>query len=185
MDNVTGWFRSLGFLQEPMMEQGSRKPPLSLLVSLLFPLAAGGIGSVSTMSAVPTWYRRIYKPVWTPPSWLFAPVWTTLYLAMGVASWLVWKKGDENGDETRAALTLYSVQLGFNSLWSIIFFGLRSPGLALAEIAVLWGLIVATVRSFARVRPLAAALLAPYLAWTTFAAALNAAIWWLNRDYWE
>ena len=98
---------------------------------------------------------------------------------------MVWEKREETPEETRDALTLYSVQLGFNTLWSVIFFGLRSPGLALAEIVVLWGLIAGTIRSFARVRPSAAALLAPYLAWTTFATALNAAIWWMNRNRWE
>lgn len=155
---------------------------IGLAVSLVVPLAAGGVGSIPTFKAIPGWYRGLRKPSWTPPSWLFAPVWNALYIMMGLAAWLVWRsdRGDEDR-ERRTALTLFGIQLGFNALWSLVFFGLRSPGLALAEIAVLWSLISMTTARFYRVRPLAGLLMLPYLLWTTFATGLNAAIWWLNR----
>lgn len=124
------------------------------------------------------WYRALDKPPWTPPGWVFGPAWTLLYLSMGVAAWLVWR---ERGVQ-RAALPLavFGLQLVLNGLWSWLFFGLRRPGLALAEIAVLWAAIAATVAVFWGVRPLAGALLLPYLGWVTFATALNAEIWRRN-----
>ena len=153
---------------------------IGLAVSLAVPLAAGGVGAVPTFRAIPDWYRTLKKPSWTPPGWVFGPVWNVLYLMMGLAAWPVWKSERED-QRRRVALGVFGVQLGFNTLWSLIFFGLRSPGLALAEIVVLWRLILETVIRFYDVKPVAGALLLPYLLWTTFATGLNAAIWWLNR----
>jgi tryptophan-rich sensory protein len=124
------------------------------------------------------WYAGLAKPAWTPPNWLFAPVWTLLYLLMGLAAWLVWERRGTSGG--RWALGLFLVQLGLNALWSWVFFGLHRPGLAFVEIVLLWLALAATIGAFRRVRPLAAGLLVPYLLWVTFAAALNFALWRLN-----
>ena len=126
----------------------------------------------------PAYYRGLRKPAWAPPPWLFGPVWTALYALMGVAAWLVARRG---GPGTRRALALWGGQLALNAAWTPIFFGLRSPGAALAEIAALWIAVLGTVVVFARRRADAAALLLPYLAWVSFAAALNLAIWRRNR----
>lgn len=137
-------------------------------------LVGGGIGSLFQPG---DWYAQLDKPPWNPPSRVFGPVWTALYVLMGVAAWLVW---DRWRGQARAALTLFVVQLAFNAGWSAVFFGLQSPGLAFAEILVLWALIVATITMFWRRHASAGILLLPYLAWVTFAAALNFAIWRLN-----
>lgn len=141
-------------------------------------LAAGAIGGLATYPAIPTWYAGLAKPAWTPPSGLFGPVWTTLYVLMGIAAWLVWRRGGWAAH--RRALTLFLVQLVLNALWSLLFFGLRSPGLALIEIVVLWGAILLALVNFRPTSGWAAALLSPYLAWVTFAVALNFAVWRLN-----
>jgi benzodiazapine receptor len=155
-----------------------RRSVLGLVGFLAASLAAGAIGGIATGPAIPTWYQQIEKPSWTPPSWLFGPVWTTLYLAMGGAAWMVWRRG--GWAENRRALTLFGVQLILNALWSFLFFGLRSPGLAMAEIVVLWLAILLTLLAFWRVSRPAGALLVPYLLWVTFASALNFAIWRMN-----
>lgn len=141
--------------------------------------AAGIIGSFFTMPAIPKWYATLSKPELAPANWLFAPVWTALYALMGIAAFLVWQKGLDRKD-VKVALSIFGAQLALNALWSIIFFGLRAPGMALAEIAVLWLVIVATITAFAKVSKPAAWLLAPYLLWVSFAAYLNYAIWTLN-----
>jgi tryptophan-rich sensory protein len=146
---------------------------VSLIVLLSLTFAAAGIGGYATGRSVRTWYVSLPKPAWTPPAWLFAPVWTLLYIGMAMAAWQVWITG--HGDRM-AALTAYGVQLALNTLWSLVFFGLRAPRAGLAVIVVLWWAIVATMSTFAGVSMLAATLLAPYLAWVTFATALNAAI---------
>lgn len=142
---------------------------------LLITFAAAAIGSQFMPGE---WYARLAKPSWTPPSWLFGPVWTLLYVLMGVAAWLVWK--DRGFAGARVALLLYGVQLVLNAAWSWLFFGLQRPGLAFAEILLLWSAILATLIAFWRHRKLAGALLVPYLAWVSFATALNWAIWQLN-----
>jgi translocator protein len=147
---------------------------LGLVGWVALPLLAGLVGSQFEPG---TWYAGLEKPPWNPPSWVFGPVWTTLYVLMGVAAWLVW---DRSGAGASAALTLFVVQLVLNAAWSWLFFGLQSPGLALIEIVVLWALIVATTMLFWRVRAGAGALMLPYLAWVTFATALNFEIWRLN-----
>lgn len=156
------------------------KQARSLIVALLVPQAFAAVGAVATASSVTSWYRSLRKPSWNPPDWLFGPVWTVLYAMMGVASWLVWQRRREDR-RAGGALTVYGAQLALNALWSVLFFGARRVGWALAELTLLWALIAATIVRFYRIRPLAAALLLPYQLWSTFAAALNAAIWRLNR----
>ncbi len=153
---------------------------VALVVAVGAPLAVGGISSIATISAIPTWYRGLSKPAWNPPDWVFGPAWTVLYILMGVAAWLVWRAGWGNS-AVKVALVFFAVQLVFNGLWTVLFFGLRSPGAGLVEIIILWLLIVATMVLFFRVDRLAGVLLLPYLAWVTFASALNAAVWSLNR----
>jgi translocator protein len=137
-------------------------------------VVGGGIGSLFPPGQ---WFMTLEKPSWNPPNWVFGPVWTLLYVLMGVAAWLVW---DRYRGAAKAALTLFVVHLLFNAGWSAIFFGLQSPGLAFAEILVLWALIVATIVVFWRHRPLAGMLMLPYIAWVSFAAVLNYTIWQLN-----
>jgi len=165
------------------MKVTTQKSNLAVLgVALLLPLVVAGIGGMVTSSSVSTWYPELKKPTWNPPARVFGPVWTLLYLLMGLASWLVWQERPHDDAQVRQALRWYSLQLALNALWSIIFFGLRRVGLALLDIIALWGAITTTVVNFWRVRPAAAGLMLPYLLWTTFATALNAAIWWLNLN---
>lgn len=141
-------------------------------------LAAGAVGSWFTFDAVRTWYPTLQKPEWNPPASVFGPVWTTLYVLMGVAAWRVWRRHPET--EVRPALRLFGVQLLLNAAWSGLFFGLRAPGWAFLELLVLWAAILATTLQFRRLDRPAAWLLAPYLAWVSFAGVLNFTIWRLN-----
>jgi tryptophan-rich sensory protein len=125
------------------------------------------------------WYAGLRKPLWNPPNWIFGPVWTVLYTTMAVAAWLVWRRGGFAGQ--RVALLLFLLQLLLNALWSPLFFGLRNPGIAFVDIVLLWLAVLATVVAFWKTRPLTGALLVPYLAWVTFASALNFALWRLNH----
>jgi len=154
---------------------------LSLAAYVAIPLIVGILGGIATGSSTDKWYRTIRKPSWNPPDWLFGPVWTLLYLLMGVALWLVSSSGWSD-PRVQIAVFLFGAQLLFNLLWSVIFFGLRRPGWALAEILVLWVLILFMVLQFYLLRPLAGLLLVPYQVWVTFAAGLNASIWSLNRS---
>jgi tryptophan-rich sensory protein len=154
------------------------RPWLALVGFLVLCFAVAGLGGLATGRSAGTWYPTLTKPTWTPPAWVFGPVWTALYLMMAVAAWLVWRKAGVAG--ARTALGLFGVQLALNAAWSWLFFGLRLPGAAFAELVVLWAAIVATVVAFWRTCPLAGALLLPYLAWCSFAAALNFALWRLN-----
>jgi len=149
-----------------------------LVVVVVVTFAAAGIGSVFTSGSVSQWYPALEKPSWTPPGWLFGPVWTALYTLMAVAAWVVWRK--EGWAGARAALVLYAVQLALNAAWSPLFFGLRMPGVAFAELVVLWLAIIAMAVAFWKKSLVAGALLVPYALWTTFAAALNLAIWRMN-----
>ena len=124
------------------------------------------------------WYARLQKPAWNPPNWIFGPVWTALYTIMGVAAWLVWKRG--GFAVQRLALSLFLLQLLFNALWSPLFFGLQNAGLAFVDLVLLWVALVATVAAFWKARFLAGAMLLPYVGWVTFAGALNFAVWRLN-----
>ena len=138
---------------------------------------AAAVGSAASIKAGP-FYAQLVRPGWAPPPDVFGPVWTILYVLMGIAAWLVWRVGGFRA--ARTALTLFLVQLVVNALWSWLFFGWHLGGLALADILVLWVLIVATIVGFWRVAPLAGALLIPYLLWVSFAAALNHSVWQLN-----
>lgn len=124
------------------------------------------------------WYEQLNKPSWNPPGWVFGPVWTTLYLLMGIAAWLVWKRAGFRG--ARTTLIVFAIQLLLNAAWSPLFFGAKRPDLALIDIVLLWLAIAATLVCFWRVRPVAAMLLAPYLAWVSFALILNFALWQMN-----
>ena len=145
-----------------------------LVLSLLLCFSAAMIGSAFTKPAIPGWYASLQKPVWTPPSWLFGPVWSVLYAMMGVAVWLVWRRVGFSG--APLAFVTFGVQLALNTAWSVIFFGMRRPTAGFVEIMCLLVAIACTIVFFAQVDPVAAALLVPYLAWVTFAAALNHAI---------
>lgn len=156
----------------------SRRDLLALAVSLAACFAAAGLGSLATAPRIPNWYADLDKPAWTPPGWVFGPVWSVLYLMMAVAAWLVWR--NSAGRERRLPLGLFAVQLVLNCLWSFLFFGLQNPLAALIEIGLLWAAILATAVAFRPRSRLAAMLLVPYLAWVSFAAVLNFAIWRLN-----
>lgn len=151
---------------------------VGLAVSLAIVALVAAAGSFFTNASVDTWYAGLEKPAWTPPGALIGAVWSVLYLLMGIAAWLVWRAPASR--ERRVALVVYVVQLGLNLLWSALFFGLRAPAAALVEIGLLALAVTATIAAFWRVRPLAGALLVPYLAWVVFAATLNALIWRLN-----
>lgn len=153
---------------------------IALAACLTASFAAAGAGAWLTGTAVSDWYPPLAKPSWTPPGWLFGPVWSVLYLMMGVAAWRVWRR--DGVREARLPLGVFALQLVFNAAWSGIFFGLRKPALAFAEILALWLLILVTTLLFSARDRLAAALMVPYLAWVSFAAALNGAIAWLNRS---
>ena len=150
-----------------------------LAIAMFVSLAAGGLGSIFTSSAIPTWYATLTRPALNPPNWIFAPVWTTLFVLMGIATWLIWKQGIDK-PKVREALKIFLGQLTLNVLWSFIFFGLHNPGLAFLEIIFLWLAILATILSFSKVSKTAAFLLVPYIAWVSFASYLNLAIWRLN-----
>jgi len=152
---------------------------IGLAAWMLLSLATGAVGALATRNAR-EFYGGLAKPPWAPPGWLFGPVWTTLYLLMGIAAWLVWRRAGWTG--APGALTLFVVQLACNALWSWIFFAWRRGGFAFAEIIVLLVLIVATMAAFARVHRVAALLLVPYLGWVLFASALTLSVWRANLD---
>ena len=145
---------------------------LVLAALLVLCLGLGSAAGFLTAQSLPTWFPTLVKPSFNPPSWLFAPVWTTLYIMMAVAAWLVWLR--------KGPLVLFYVQLALNFAWSLLFFGLHSPALALIEIVAMWVAILLTLVSFWKVDRRAGWLLVPYLAWVSFAGVLNASIWWLN-----
>jgi len=149
------------------------------IISISLPQIASGIGALFTTSKIPTWYSTLEKPLLNPPSFIFGPVWTTLYLLMGVAFYLVWIKGFDHA-KVKLATSLFMFQLVLNSLWSWFFFGMENPGLALIDIVLLWISIVGTIVVFARVNKKAGWLLAPYLIWVSFATYLNYSIYVLN-----
>jgi translocator protein len=140
--------------------------------------SAAGLGALVNNRAIDGWYRTLAKPSWNPPDEVFAPVWTALYAAMALAAWLVWQR--KQHEPARGALTLWWIQLVLNLGWNIAFFGLESPAGGLVTIAMLWLALAATTVGFFRVRRLPGWLMVPYLAWVSFASALNFAIWRLN-----
>jgi len=152
---------------------------VGLAVSIGVCFAVAAVGSALTLPSINTWYAALNKPSWNPPSWVFGPVWSALYLTMAVAAWMVWR---ERGlSAAMVPLLLFALQLALNCAWSGLFFALRKPWLAFADIAVLWCAIVATMISFSRVSWPASLLLAPYLAWVSFAAVLNFSVAKMNQ----
>lgn len=149
-----------------------------LIISIGLCLGTGVGGSIFTAPAVATWYQTVNKPVFNPPSWIFAPVWTVLYVMMGLSLYLIWSRGINKN--TKSAMEIFLIQLALNFLWSLVFFGMGNFWLAYAEILLLFGAIVWTICRFAKVYRPAAYLLIPYLAWVSFASFLNLAIAWLN-----
>lgn len=152
---------------------------IKFVLSLLFCLGAGFIGSLATNKSVNTWYMTINKPAINPPNWVFGPVWTTLFILMGIALYLVWRKGFAHSG-VKIAFTIFIGQLVLNILWSVFFFGLHSPLLGFIDIIILWFTILLTIILFLRVSQPAGFLLIPYILWVSFAAILNGWIMFLN-----
>lgn len=144
-------------------------------------LAVGYLSGLATQSSVNTWFPTLVKPIFNPPPWVFMPVWTVLYIFMGIAAGLVWNNIDHDKDDVQKALLFFIAQLALNALWSILFFGLKNPLLAFIEIVVLWLMIYETWFRFKSIDKTAGYLFVPYLAWVSFATVLNGSIWWLNR----
>lgn len=149
------------------------------LLAWVFTISAAGAG-MGMLFGPDAWFAELSKPLWNPPGWLFAPVWTTLYVLMGISVWLVRKQADASRQEKRKATQLFLVQLLLNLAWTPLFFGLHRPLWAFAEICVLWAFILWTAVEFGKIRPLAGYLLWPYLLWVTFALVLNGTIGLMN-----
>lgn len=167
-------------MKDPINDRLTRRQDLLGLAAFVFLcLLISGIGGAVTATSVDSWYQGLRKPSFNPPDWVFAPVWTTLYVLMAVAAWRVWRRGTTAA--RRLALTVFGVQLGFNLAWSIVFFGFRRIDLALAEIVILLIAILACAVLFWRVDRWAGRLLVPYALWVAFATALNVTLWRLNE----
>ncbi len=154
---------------------------IKILVVVVTCLAVGYLSGIVTRSSIETWYPTLIKPSFNPPNWIFAPVWSLLYIMMGWAAALVWNEIESKQEEVKSALILFVIQLALNSLWSFLFFGLKNPMLAGIEIILLWLLIYETFIKFNKISKFAGYLFIPYLFWVSFAGILNASIWWLNR----
>ncbi len=150
-----------------------------LVISLFIPLFVGFFGSLFTTPSIANWYLALNKPSFNPPNWVFGPAWTTLFILMGIALFIIWTKGREN-KQFRTALILFAFQLVFNFLWSLIFFTFHNPGIALIDIAVLWILIALNIYYFYKINKTAAWLPVPYILWVSFASVLNYMIFILN-----
>ncbi len=144
-------------------------------------LVIGYFSGMVTRSAITTWYPTLVKPSFNPPNWIFAPVWTILYIMMGVAAGLVWDRIGQQKEVVKKALIFFAIQLALNALWSFLFFGLKNPMLSGLEIVILWLMIYETYSKFIKINKIAGYLLVPYILWVSFAGVLNANIWWLNR----
>ncbi len=162
-----------------MTTRSKRTSALALIGWLVLSYAVSAVGAAASFQAQ-SFYGELAQPSWAPPAWLFGPVWTALFTAMGVAAWLVWREGGLRA--RRSSLGLFALQLVLNGLWSWLFFAWRLGGAAFVDIVLLWLLILLTTLAFWRARPLAGALLVPYLLWVSFAAALNYALWQLNPN---
>ncbi len=159
------------------VEPEGRRPATAVGSLIVFLVLVGAAASFGGMFAPGEWYESLRKPLLNPPSWVFPPVWTALYLCIAVAGWRFWRQRRR----INSGLVLWGLQLVANAVWSFLFFGLQRPGLALLDILALLALIVATTLAFARVDRIAAALLCPYLLWVAFATYLNSGLWLLNR----
>lgn len=151
-----------------------------LIVAIVICQLAGVIGGLFTGSAIPTWYQTIKKPAFNPPNWIFGPVWTLLYLLMGISLYLIWKSGGPGKAKT-IAMTVFFVQLALNILWSFLFFFLKNPLAGFIEIIVLWIFILVTILLFYPLSKLGSLLMIPYILWVSFAAVLNYFLWYLNK----
>jgi translocator protein len=152
---------------------------VKLVVCLAVCIGSGLIGSIFTRSSISSWYIFLQKPSFTPPNWLFAPVWFLLYILMGVAAFLIWRKG-LNQFQVRESIIIFIIQLVLNAGWSYAFFGLKSPGAGLIVIVPLWTAILLTIINFFRVSRIAAYLLIPYIIWVSYATALTFSIYLMN-----
>lgn len=155
-----------------------RSNGIKLILSIVLCVSLGSVGGLVTVSEIPTWYASLNKPSFNPPNWLFGPVWTILYLLMGISVYIIWKQPVSK--ERNKALQLFILQFMLNFCWSFIFFGLHATGWALIEMIALWILILLSILHFAKHSKISAWLLVPYIAWVSFALLLNAAIWRLN-----
>jgi len=154
---------------------------LKIIYCVAICLAVGYLSSIVTQSSIKTWYPTIEKPIFNPPNWVFAPVWTMLFILMGIAAGLVWNKLESNKELVKKGLLFFTIQLLLNALWSYLFFGLNNILLALIEIILLWLVIYETYHIFKQIDKKASYLLIPYLAWVGFATILTGSIFWLNR----
>lgn len=150
-----------------------------LLVSIVLCIAAGVIGSIFTASSIESWYTLLEKPAFNPPAWVFSPVWTILFILMGISLYLVWNKGLQYPG-VKSGMFIFGIQLLLNLLWSLLFFRLRSPYYAFIEIILLWFAILLTILQFRKISKTASYLLIPYILWVSFASVLNYYIWILN-----
>ena len=153
---------------------------LKLIIAIAIPLIVGGTSGFFTATGVESWYQTIARLTWNPPGWIFGPVWTTLYVMMGISLFLVWKE-DTSVELKKIAIALFTVQLVLNFFWSFIFFNQHQIGWALVEIIAMWVFILLTIFAFAQVNKAAAWLLVPYISWVSFATILNFTIWQLNK----
>jgi tryptophan-rich sensory protein len=152
---------------------------IKLISAIVICQLAGFIGSIFTTPAIAAWYASINKPSFNPPNWIFSPVWISLFVLMGIALYLVWKKGFKS-KQVKIASSAFGTQLFLNVIWSVLFFGLKSPFYAFIEICILWIAIMFTIIKFYKISKIAAYLLLPYIIWVSFAAVLNFAIFWIN-----
>lgn len=153
---------------------------LKLISSILVCFLAGGVGNFFTIPSIPTWYAGLAKPPFNPPNYLFGPIWTLLYILMGISLYLIWSKGFKN-QKVKNVLYLFGIQLFLNAIWSPIFFGAHNLLLAFVVIVFMWIFILKTIMAFAKINKMSSYLLYPYLAWVSFASILNFSVWLLNK----
>lgn len=154
---------------------------VKIIIMVAICLVVGYGSGIATQSSIATWFVTLEKPFFNPPSWVFAPAWTTLYILMGISAGIIWSKMEAFPKLVKKALWVFAIQLILNALWSFLFFGMQNPLLALIEILLLWLLIFETIKVFKPIDNLASKLLIPYILWVSFATVLNASIWWLNK----
>lgn len=162
-------------------KQSNMQKILRIVTVVFTCLVIGYLSGMVTRDSIASWYPTLIKPVFNPPNWIFGPVWTLLYIMMGVAGGMVWNRIDTDEENVKKAFKFFIYQLAFNALWSYLFFGLQNPFLAFIEIILLWLLIFETYNQFKKIERVAGLLLLPYIAWVSFATILNGSIWWLNR----
>lgn len=154
---------------------------VKIIICVTVCLLVGFASSFATQSSISTWFVTLEKPVFNPPNYLFGPVWTTLYICMGIAAGLVWDQINVQTELVKKGLIFFIIQLILNGLWSILFFGMQNPFVAMLEMIVLWLMIYETYSVFKKINPISGYLFIPYILWVSFAFALNTSIWWLNR----